>query len=607
MSSWEQWQWREVQWLWLALFPILIWLWSVLQGLLLRQRWLQSGLLPWMRIPHPLQPWRWLFNRGWLWSAGWLLLVIALAGPRLPQLVSGSKQQSLRDVMVVLDLSRSMTATDISPSRLARSRQTLQALLRHSPDSRYGLILYGLEPHLMFPLTGDRQAAEYYLRSVEYGLLPEEGSVASPALLLAQRELPAQTDAGRAIIWISDGDVSDTTTVGETLQTLNQAGIQVIIYAVATTQGTALQTDKGEWLQHQGRAVSSALPRGPLQQLARNSGALYIEWSGVEADWQRLYAQGIAPLGRQKYSSADGASRQWQELYAPFLYGGLGLIFLSLIGFRAPQSGGAVMTLLLCLGLWTGAPIPEAEADGVEELRAAYQAYNARDYELAWQRYAGLSGYQARMGQAGAAYQMSRYGAARQQYVLAFLAARDDLQRAEALFHMANSAYQMGDFAAAVEGYADVLRYQPGHAASRVNLNYARELLAEVALFRQSEGRGAGRGPQTAAAEPGEDLANKGVTLGEDKTEPVALSWSTEERQALVNRGVEFAELASQASGDQAPDRWDYEIHDLAGLQRATILPPRDHKLFWRRLFANEAGLAAPPSVPLTEPGVSPW
>ncbi|MDH5361056.1 MAG: VWA domain-containing protein, partial [Gammaproteobacteria bacterium] len=553
MSSWEQWQWREVQWLWLALFPILIWLWSVLQGLLLRQQWLQPGLLPWMRIPHPLQPWRWLFNRGWLWSAGWLLLVIALAGPRLPQLVSGSKQQSLRDVMVVLDLSRSMTATDISPSRLARSRQTLQALLRHSPDSRYGLILYGLEPHLMFPLTGDRQAAEYYLRSVEYGLLPEEGSVASPALLLAQRELPAQTDAGRAIIWISDGDVSDTTTVGETLQTLNQAGIQVIIYAVATTQGTALQTDKGEWLQHQGRAVSSALPRGPLQQLARNSGALYIEWSGVEADWQRLYAQGIAPLGRQKYSSADGASRQWQEFYAPFLYGGLGLILLSLIGFRAPQSGGAVMTLLLCLGLWTGAPIPEAEADGVEELRAAYQAYNARDYELAWQRYAGLSGYQARMGQAGAAYQMSRYGAARQQYVLAFLAARDDLQRAEALFHMANSAYQMGDFAAAVEGYADVLRYQPGHAASRVNLNYARELLAEVALFRQSEGRGAGRGPQTAAAEPGEDLANKGVTLGEDKTEPVALSWSTEERQALVIRGVEYAELASLDSGDQAP------------------------------------------------------
>lgn len=607
IEMWAQWQWREAHWLWLALYPLVIWLWAALQGRLLRQQWLQVELLPWMRFRHPLQPWRWLFNRGWLWSAGWILLVIALAGPRLPQLVAGSKQQSLRDVMVVLDLSRSMTASDVSPSRLSRAGQTLQALLRHSPDSRYGLILYSLKPYLMFPLTADRQLAEHYLRSVEYGLLPAEGSVVTPALQLAQRELPADNQAGRAILWISDGDVSDQAELEQDLKGLQEAGIRLIIYAVATPRGAGLQTDKGEWLEHKGRAVRSALPRDRLRQLARSSGALYRQSSSVETDWQWLYEQGIVPLASRSYTHAEGATRQWQELYPAFLYSGLVFLLLSLPGIRAGKGSASVAAVLLSLGLWIGAPAPLAHAAGLDELRDAYRAYSSRDYELAWQRYAALSGYRARMGQAQSAYQMSRFGAARQQYVLAFLVAANDQQRAGALFNMANSAYQMGDYSAALQAYEDVLRYRPADLAARVNLEYARELQVEVELLRQAEGRGAGRGPQTAAANEGEELNNKGVTLGDDKTEPVALSWSLAERQALVIRGVEFAELASQATGEEPPASGEYEIHDAAGLQRASILPRREHKLFWRRLFATEEGLAAPPAAPLTEPGVAPW
>jgi len=611
LMMWEQWQWREAQWLWLAAYPLLIWLWSSVQGLLLRQPWLESKLLPWMRYRHRMQIWHWLFNRSWLWAGAWILLAIALAGPRLPQLLAGSAQQSLRDVMVVLDLSRSMTATDIRPSRLARSRQTLQALLRHSRNTRYGVVLYGLKPHLLFPLTSDRLAAAHYLRSVEHGLLPGEGSVVSAAIRLARAELRAesQTDkqAGRAILWISDGDVSDLAALDSELKGLQEEGIRLIIYAVGSVQGSGLQTDKGEWLQHEGQAVTTTLPRNQLRQLASTHDAMYQEWGSVEADWQRIYEAGIVPLTTQTHSVVDGATRQWQELYAPFLYAGLGLLLLSLVGYRSGPVGSHGAVLLLCVGLWSGTPSASAYAAELDTWRDAYSAYAERDYELAWQRYAGLAGYAARMGQAQSAYQMARFGAARQQYVLAFMAARDDEQRADALFSMANSAYQMGDYTAAVGSYEDVLRYHPAHAAAMVNLEYARALQAEMALFRQPEGRGAGRGPRTADAEAGEDLENKGATLGEDKTEPVALSWSDTERKALVIKGVEFAALASQAGGDGETDNLEYEIHDLSSLQRARILPRRDHKLFWRRLFAHEEGLAAPPAEPQTQDGVVPW
>lgn len=607
VEMWELWQWREPEWLWLAAYPLLIWLWAGLQRLLLRPSWLEPKLLPWMRYRSALQVWRWLFNRGWLWAAGWILLTIALAGPRLPQLVAGNAQQSLRDVMVVLDLSRSMTATDVSPSRLARSKQSLQALLRHSRDTRYGLVLYGLKPHLLFPLTSDKQAARHYLRSVEHGLMAGEGSVVLPALRLAQAELQASNKSGRAILWISDGDVSDLPALQTGLQSLQQQGIKLIIYAVGSVQGSGLQTDKGEWLEFEGQAVSSALPRQQLRQLAGSMGAIYQEWGSVEADWQRIYAEGIVPLTTQAYHKADGATRQWQELYPPFLYSGMGLLFLSLVAYRAGPVSIDTAALLLCVGLLAATAGNELHAAEVDNWREAYRAYEERDYELAWQRYAALVGYEARMGQAQTAYQMARFGAARQQYVLAFMGAANDGQRADALFNMANSAYQMGDYTAAVHAYEDVLRYQPRHAAAMVNLDYARELQAEVALFRKPEGRGAGRGPRTAEAEPGEDLNNKGVSLGEDKTEPVAFSWSDTERKALVIKGVEFAQLTSQAGSSDESDSWQYDINDLSGLERARILPRRDHKLFWRRLFAHEEGLAAPPVEPQTRDGVAPW
>jgi len=608
VAMWAQWHWREPLWLWLAAYPLLIWLWAVIQGLLFRQPWLEPKLLPWMRYGSSLEIWRWLFNRSWLWAGGWVLLAVALAGPRLPQFVSGTAQASQRDVMVVMDLSRSMTATDVRPSRLARSKQSLQALLRHSRDSRYGLVLYSLKPHLLFPLTYDQQAASHYLRSVEHGLMPGEGSVVAPALRLAQAELEAgnkgANKAGRAILWVSDGDVSDADALQAEMEKLQQQGIKLIIYAVGSVQGSGLQTDKGEWLEHEGTAARTALPRQTLRQLASSADALYQEWGSVEADWRRIYEEGILPLSTASYTVTDGATRQWQPLYAPFLYAGLGLLFLSLVA-RGRQVDKAA--LILCAGLLSGVadnPVYAADRDG---WRAAYQAYEEKDYELAWQRYAALAGFEARMGQAQSAYQLARFGVARQQYVLAFMVATDDPQRSEALFNLANSSYQMGDYTAALEAYGDVLRYQPKHPGALLNLEYARALQAEVALFRKAEGRGAGRGPRTAEAEPGEDLTNKGVTLGEDKTEPVAFSWSDKERKALVIKGVEFARLISDSSSDSDGDNWQYEIRDLSSLERARILPRREHKLFWRRLFAHEEGLAAPPAAPQTEDGVEPW
>ncbi|OQX07418.1 MAG: hypothetical protein BWK73_28040 [Thiothrix lacustris] len=184
--------WREPLWLLLTLYPLLLAAWQYFQQRHHAQRYADPHLLPWVQAHPPQHGWQRLISRPALWAMAWVLFAITLAGPRLPQAQPDTLVDAQLDVLVVLDISRSMQATDIAPNRLQRAALELHEFLNTARNSRVGIVVYGARPHLFAPLTSDFAALRFYLQHLETLVLPTQGSNPAAALDFARSELAAR-------------------------------------------------------------------------------------------------------------------------------------------------------------------------------------------------------------------------------------------------------------------------------------------------------------------------------------------------------------------------------------------------------------------------------
>ena len=230
-------------------------------------------------------------HRGWKLAlrvlAGAALLAAAL-GPAL-----GVSQQPVRtagkDVWLLVDVSRSMDAPDVAPTRLLRAQAELQALAAQFPADRLGLVVFGAEAVVQCPLTYDQEAVQVFISTLRTGLLP-----AGPTTLRAPLELvlsrlaptaqaasamPALTSAvprATALVVVSDGE-----DFGENLEpvlrALGRTGARVYAVGVGTTEGARIPKAGGVFLRDgRGQPVQTRLREAPLLQLAAQTGGQYV-------------------------------------------------------------------------------------------------------------------------------------------------------------------------------------------------------------------------------------------------------------------------------------------------------------------------------------------
>ena len=141
----------------------------------------------------------------------WLLLAISLAGPRLLLEQPARADKPDMNIMLVVDVSRSMRVRDIQPDRLRRVQIEINELLHRASNNRIGLILYTARAHVFVPFTRDMSALKYYLELMDSIPLPTLGSSAYSALELARKEIErANFDNNSAILWFTDGDFTES-------------------------------------------------------------------------------------------------------------------------------------------------------------------------------------------------------------------------------------------------------------------------------------------------------------------------------------------------------------------------------------------------------------
>jgi Ca-activated chloride channel homolog len=225
-----------------------------------------------------------------LLGAVWTLAVLALAGPAWHRTERAAFRAPAAWVLL-LDLSPSMAATDVSPNRVTRARYLATDLLAAAHDARVGLVAFAGEPHTVAPLTTDIATVRMLLQPLAPSLMPESGDRLGPALEEARRLLQAGQAQHGQIVVLSDG-VSDPVEALRVAQQLRQQGTTLNIVGVGTTHGAPEPDGKGDFIHNpDGRLRMTRLQSDELRHLAAAGGGEFVPVNAMSDLLTRLESQ----------------------------------------------------------------------------------------------------------------------------------------------------------------------------------------------------------------------------------------------------------------------------------------------------------------------------
>ncbi len=460
MDVWANLHWREPLWLWLAAVPLLLAGWRALRRARVL-RYADADLLPWAASLSAARRDAW--PRALAHALAWGLLALAAAGPRLP-LDWREGQIAPRHVvtvMVALDVSASMHASDIVPDRLTRARLELLDWLPRLRGERVGLIIYAGAAGVLLPPTDDIDLLRRALDQVDSHLIEAPGTNLAAALDLARAQLAAAPGHAKAVLLVSDAESDSVEPAAQAaVEALRQAHLPLFVLGVGSEAGAPVPLPDGGFAERDGVRVLSRMDAATYGQWARSTGGRFVEAADGDGDWAALHDGGIAKLPGDPVTA--GSVRAWRELYAWCLVPALAL-FMAVYLPRRTVATAAVAVLVATL-----VP-PPAQADEA----AAWQAWQAKRYASAQTQYAQLGGYAGQMGAGAAAWRQADFAAAARHFGAALLLAANDRERADALYNLGNAHYARRQWQAAVEAYQTVLRMRPTDFRARANLETA--------------------------------------------------------------------------------------------------------------------------------------
>jgi Ca-activated chloride channel family protein len=210
----------------------------------------------------------------------WTLAVLALAGPTWQRQVTPAYRAPAAWV-VALELSPSMDATDVPPSRIARARFAIDDLLSAAHDARVGLVAFAGDAYTVAPLTSDVATVRNLAEPLAPSLMPESGDRLAPALDDAATLLQASPGIDRQVIVLTDG-FTDPARALVSARQLHRQGIAVNIVGVGTASGAPAPDGNGGFIRNaSGQVVLTRLDAGLLQQVATAGGGRYVPLSSL--------------------------------------------------------------------------------------------------------------------------------------------------------------------------------------------------------------------------------------------------------------------------------------------------------------------------------------
>ncbi len=248
----------------------------------------------------------------WLMFAAIALFSVLLARPQF-----GSKYETVKrkgvEVIIALDISNSMMAQDVQPSRLAKSKQLISKLVDEMDNDKVGLIVFAGDAFTQLPITSDYVSAKMFMESINPSLISKQGTAIGAAINLAARSFTPQEGVGRAIIVITDGENHEGG-VEEAIKAATDKGIQVSVLGVGSPEGSPIPVEGTNDFRRdrEGNVIVTRLNEAMCQEMAKIGKGIYVRVDNTNA------AQKVINQEINKMSKSDVESKVYTEFNEQF-------------------------------------------------------------------------------------------------------------------------------------------------------------------------------------------------------------------------------------------------------------------------------------------------
>ena len=445
----------------LALIPALIFIILSLRHKLARGNW--SEVCDDALLPFILQDSDQRAKRRWsslAMSVASLLAIIALAGPSWERMPTPAFRNDAA-LVIALDLSRSMNASDIKPSRLIRARYKVADILQQRKDGLTALMVYAGDAFTVTPLTSDTATISNQLNALNTDIMPSQGSNTIAALKLAVELLKQGGQTQGSILLIADAINVDSAAQAKEIL----GNYKLSILGIGTIEGAPIKLADGGFLKDsRGNIVVPRLVTSQLTWLAQTGGGIYQTITSDDSDIKTLIANSNTASTQQATEDSKHLVEQWLE-QGPWLL--LLLLPLAALYFR---KGLLIIPIVVLMNYPQDSYAFEWQDLWQTSDQQAQQAFNHQQYDQA------ATQFQSPEWQAAAQYKAEKYQQAAE--TLQVL----EQHSADVYYNQATALAKAGQLEQALETYQKALQLNPQHEDALYN-----KKLVEEALQKQQQ------------------------------------------------------------------------------------------------------------------------
>lgn len=425
------------------------------------------------------------------------LLIVMLARPQMGSKISHDKRQGI-ETIICLDISNSMLAEDVVPSRLDKSKMLVENLVDNFTNDKIGLIVFAGDAFVQLPITSDYVSAKMFLQNITPGLIQTQGTNIADAIDLASKSFTQQNNVGRAIVVITDGENHEPGAT-EAAAAAKKKGINVFILGIGNTTGAPIPMGDGGYLKdHSGNTVMTALNENMCKELAQAGSGQYIHVDNT-SDAEKTLNDDLAKLQK-----GDTSSVIYSEYDEQFQAVGILVILLLIIEIcilevknpllrnvmffgkafsmgKAAKSSQLGKTSILLLLLIVNSGLAFAQNDRTF-IRQGNKLYRSQKWAQAETQYRKAISKNAKNTQAlynlGCALMMQQKDSmAMVRYQHAAQEETNVLRRSKSYHNMGVIMQNHREYAKAIECYKMALRCNPQDNETRYNLALCKKLL----------------------------------------------------------------------------------------------------------------------------------